>query len=795
MKAAGAMGSIAALAVFYAVFVAGCYSEGDGGRPAQAGSGGVGGSEAGSGAVGEAGSGGGTAGEAGGAAGSAGEAGQAGAAGSQGGSGGSGIEPMVVGKSLSSLVAVDDCGEVLAQLKERIRKEAQEMLKANLQQALDMIQNGGYCLYEADALAGGAAGGAAPPSNEGGASEYSTTNVQVAGVDEADFVKNDANYIYLVADGRLQIIDAWPAAQAHTISSTEITGEPKKLYLNGDIAVVYSALELIDSGVSDQFPGPFVIVGGGGSGYSGDYQQECTYGYSCDFSGDGRKLLISTYDVSDRRAPVLLRETEFSGSYLNSRRIGDIVHTVVTFPEIAVPGLAYWPEELAGCWYDTEFPFTEEQVREMFAAISEQNATAIDQATITDFLPGIKDTRYIDGAPNPEEGLLNSCDNFYLSQAGDGRGLLALVSFDMSQLGELNATTIVGKPGAVYASHQALYVAVRHYSSMMDSWYFEDPGVNREATTIHKFSLEPDSTSTAYAGSGVARGRILNQFSLDEHEGYLRIATSNGKVPAPDVYSILSVLAEQEGELVVVGMVDNIAPGEDIRSVRFNGEVGFVVTFKKTDPLFVFDLSDPTDPVIKAELKVPGFATYMHLMDDTHLLTMGYDAEEAGSFAWFQGLQLRVLDVSDMTDPQVLSEETIGTRGSTSDAATNHLAFNYFPQRDLLALPMTICEESSGGGSYGDIMTFSGLLVYRVTLAGGFDLLGGVPHEEPETIDTYRSACSNWWTDSNSKVKRSIFMSSDTEDFVYSIAMDLINVSNLTDLENPLVSIPLVAAP
>jgi len=414
---------------------------------------------------------------------------------------------------------------------------------------------------------------------------------------------------------------------------------------------------------------------------------------------------------------------------------------------------------------------------------------------IADFLPDIKDTRYINGTPNLEEGLLDSCDNFYLSQAGDGRGFLGLVSFDMSQLGGLNATTIVGKPGAVYASHQALYVAVRHYSSMMSRWYFEDPEVNREATTLHKFALEPGSIQTAYAGSGVARGRILNQFSMDEHEGYLRIATSNGQVPSPGVHSILSVLAEQEGELVVVGMVDNIAPSEDIRSVRFNGEVGFVVTFKKTDPLFVFDLSDPTDPVIKAELKVPGFATYMHLMDDTHLLTMGYDAEEMGTFAYFQGLQLRVLDVSDLTNPTVLSEETIGTRGSTSDAATNHLAFNYFPQRDLLALPMTICEESTGGSSYGDMMSFGGLLVYRVTVAGGFDLLGGVPHEEPETIDAYRSACSNWWTDSNSKVKRSIFMSSDTEDFVYSIALDLINVSDLTDLENPLVSIPLVASP
>jgi hypothetical protein len=282
---------------------------------------------------------------------------------------------------------------------------------------------------------------------------------------------------------------------------------------------------------------------------------------------------------------------------------------------------------------------------------------------------------------------------------------------------------------------------------------------------------------------------------MDELDGNLRIATTMGHVPDPNVHSTLSVLAEEAGELKVVGIVDNIAPTEDIRSVRFNGEVGFIVTFKKTDPLFVIDLSDPENPVIKGKLKIPGYATYMHLMDKTHLLTIGYDADEQGSFAWFQGIQLRILDVSDLEEPSVVHEETIGTRGSTSEAATNHLAFNYFPERDLLALPMTICEGSSGGGSYGDMMTFSGLLVYRLTLEEGFTQLGGVPHKAPETEETYYNACSNWWTDSNSIVQRSIFMSSDTEDFVYSIAYDLINVSDLEDLENPLVGIELVSAP
>jgi len=107
---------------------------------------------------------------------------------------------------------------------------------------------------------------------------------------------------------------------------------------------------------------------------------------------------------------------------------------------------------------------------------------------------------------------------------------------------------------------------------------------------------------------------------------------------------------------------------------------------------------------------------------------------------------------------------------------------------------MTICEGGSGG-SYGDAMTFSGLLVYRLTVAEGFAQLGGVPHKRPEIENTYYSDCSNWWTDSNSIVQRSIFMSSETEDFVYSIAYDLINESDLIDLEHPLASVDLTSAP
>jgi len=702
--------------------------------------------------------------------------------------------------SLSALIPAQGCEDVLTELKKKSVKEMEQMVDTNLEQAIEMIEYGGcYMMYaEEDAgamLLDGAGAPAATNSSGAKATEYSTTNLQVVGVDEADFVKNDDSYIYIVADGSFQIIDAWPAAESRRIAVTEIEGTPKKLYVHNDVAVIYSSLDYLDTAYDDPYADMSMIQSAGS--LDGSYENECTYGYNCDFSGDGRALKITTLDISDKTNPVVMREIKLNGSYLNSRRIDDIVYTVVTFPEVAISGLEYWPQEMQdyfdNCWeYDDAFPYTEAALKTMFARLKTDNRRLINKNSIADYLPSIKDRRYIDGEPLDEQGLLDSCDNFYVSQAGDGRSFLSLVSFEMDEQGELGTTTIVGKPGAVYASSEALYVAVRHYASMMDRWYFEDEE-DEEATTVHKFGLSSDTIDTTYLGSGAAKGRILNQFSMDELNGYLRIATTMGHVPDPNVYSTLSVLAEDKGELKVVGIVDNIAPTEDIRSVRFNGEAGFIVTFKKTDPLFVIDLSDPEKPIIKGELKIPGYATYMHLMDDEHLLTIGYDADDQGSFAWFQGIQLRILDVSDIEDPFVVHEEPIGTRGSTSEAATNHLAFNYFPERDLLALPMTICEGNDGGGSYGDMMTFSGLLVYRLTVEEGFTRLGGVPHKAPETEETYTSACSNWWTDSNSVVQRSIFMSSETQDFVYSIAYDLINVSDLEDLENPLVGIELAS--
>jgi hypothetical protein len=171
----------------------------------------------------------------------------------------------------------------------------------------------------------------------------------------------------------------------------------------------------------------------------------------------------------------------------------------------------------------------------------------------------------------------------------------------------------------------------------------------------------------------------------------------------------------------------------------------------------------------------------MHMMDAGHLLTLGYDADDHDSFAFFSGVLLQIFDVTNMKAPALVHKERIGTRGSSSEALTNHLAFNFFAPKELLALPMTVCENG-GDGNFGQDMTFSGLMVYKVNTQDGFKLQGKVSH-----AGTGDNWCSNWWTNANSVVKRSVIM----DDYIFSITGKQIKINHMNNLSQDVTSLSL----
>jgi hypothetical protein len=663
------------------------------------------------------------------------------------------------------LLALTGCDDVA----DRIRDNAIRQMKAELDRNYAAVASADYCTGGAaeDASGGddGGGDGGGEPGDPGGAADHSETNNQVSGVDEADFVKNDANYIYVAANGALRIIDAWPAAEAHPVAEVAVEGTPKRLFVSGDRALVYSSLTAPEP--DDGGEGADAAWWGGSS--------DCTYGYDCSFTGDGNPTKISIFDIEDRSEPVLERELYLSGSFIAGRRIDSVIHTVVNDGGPAFEGLSTWPEDMDVCG-----DYSALALQRAFRELRERNIHIIRSTPVADLLPSVREVTHEAGG---EQEVLHgeSCTGTYATGLADGAAVTSVLSLDLAAEGSLSLTSVVSRPGAVYASAGALYMAVPHDQQLADGWYLGYEQL-AQASSVHKFALRDSAPHAAYEGSGVVKGRVLNQFSMDEYEGDLRIATTTGQVPDPAVHSTLTILRESGGELEEIGRVDDIAPTEDIRSVRFDGDHGFAVTFKKTDPLYVFDLTPPEAPRIVGELKIPGFSTYMHLMDEDRLLTIGYDAADQGDFAWFTGVLLQIFDVSDLTNPTLEHKEVIGTRGSSSEALTNHLAFNYYPTREALALPMTVCEGGGEDGSYGETMTFSGLMVYRVTAEDGFSRTGEVTHPPSEDV-----GCWNWWTDASSQVKRSVFM----EDFVYSISETRLKVNAMESLASDLVEIPL----
>ena len=554
----------------------------------------------------------------------------------------------------------------------------------------------------------------------------SGTNNQVASVDEADIVKNDGRYVYLAANGALRIVEA---LKPKMVSITKLPGTAREMFVEGDRAVVYTA--------------------------NGTPGTRCTYGYDCAFGGDATSTTISVFDISNRAEPKLVRQMDLSGSLIAARRIGGAVHTVVSDGDVQTPPYETWPADFEMCGT------MEPAVRAKFAKLKADNERAIRATAKTASFPTMRDQ----GAAQP------LCKGLLRTAIRDGQAFTTLVSFDMREdRAPATTATVQSRPGAVFASADALYLSVVHERKNSGTHWYPSYAAVDEASEIHKFRIGTSPRETRYLGSGVVPGHVLSQFAMDEWYGYLRVATSRGRVPDPNVESAVSILAStKDGNLVRVGAVDKIAPGEDIRAVRFDDDRGYVVTFRKTDPLFVLDLYQPARPTILGELKIPGFSTYLHRIDEQHLLSIGFDGNDA------DGVALQLFDVKNPTDPRLVHKEKIGSHGSSSQAATDHLAFNYVASEGLLAIPMTICDATSNGGN-GDNLAFSGLLVYDVDVEKGFTRLGGVDH------GTKGVSCNTQWSAATSAVKRSVFL----DDLVYSIATDRMKVQRMTHLGSDL---------
>ena len=740
-------------------------------------------------------------------------------------------EPDATLDTNSTLLRANDCNSLLAAL----RADEAARVNAWIDMILEQVRyceanpDGCYGREEYSGIDDSATGGEAPPrasagndgdsnsdfggSKESGEPSYSETNTQVAGVDEADIVKTDGKHLYILHGNTFRIARAWPTEQLGEQTVTDIEGAPSEMFVANGLAVIYSTVDgspvYAAAGVKAPYDGkgygePDIAPPSGGY-YPGYYPNALTK--------------ITVLRIADDQSVQIAKETYFEGNYLSSRKIGDHVRTVLQNDrqDLAMELISAAAEP----FHDVEVPTVAmvEMVRTI--ALAKLNTIPLERWLPRNF---DKNGASISAAPL-------ACNNAYTPTAGSTDGGLTQVStLDLSDLNkDTQEIGVFGHSNVVYSNQDSLYLAAQSWNgygqigvtrgggrggSMVDGTDdvaspppepsptprggLDLQGPPAENTTtfalnrthLHKFTFAADG-APVYRGSGTVDGAVGNQFALDERNGVLRVATTesraytNGETSWSSseggTFSHVFALQESNGGLQVIGAVKDLAPGEQIYSTRYVGDRAYVVTFRQVDPLFVIDMSNPTAPQLLGQLKIPGFSTYMHFMDRTHLLAIGLEADEMGDFAFFNGIQLQIFDISNLQNPSLLHKTIIGTRGTTSEALTNHLGFNYFAPKDLLALPMTTCE-GGGNGSYGGEMTFNGLLVYDVTTSAGFNKRGGIQHPVAAGV-----SCNNWWTQAGSTVKRSVIM----DDFVYSVASDEIRVANVNALDAQVARVPL----
>lgn len=410
-------------------------------------------------------------------------------------------------------------------------------------------------------------------------------------------------------------------------------------------------------------------------------------------------MTVAEIDISDLDDPELSRTLRIDGRYVSSRTVNGAVRLIVS----SRPTGFSWT-------YPDGGGLRAERTAE------EQNRSIIETSEVANWLPYFIITDHDGRDRVVAEGTLLACDRTHRPDEFSGLTTLSLVTLGADDLSIADATGVFADGEIVYSSGEATYVATNQW---VDPIVFDEVGQpDGMKTMIHKFELWERGAD--YRGSGSVAGYLMSQWSMSEHDGFLRVASTD--TPAwwdgPDTESMVTVLDTRGEKLRTVGRVDGLGRGERIYSVRFFGDRGYVVTFRQVDPLYVIDLSDPTSPAVRGELKIPGYSAYLHPIESDTLLGVGQDADLDGRV---RGLQASLFDVSDPRDPVRIDRLTMP--GGHSEVEWDHHAFMHDPSSGLTVFPFERWNDGDGS------TTPTGALVLTVD-DRGIRATGEISHDQ-----------------------------------------------------------------
>lgn len=651
------------------------------------------------------------------------------------------------GRTSAALRSYESCEALGDDLREHTRERARTML---LQQREQLRQGGGWW-FGVDAGAPAAEGDAA---NDRGTRQegvdFSGTNNQEQGVDEADIVKTDGYFIYTLNGDRLEILGVPEFGELVATSSTTIEGWPTQMLLSGDRAIVLSQIYAWEQDRTDPL-GALL--------------------FNDDGSVHGQSLVKITLLAlgEDRRAPRVERELYLEGHVLTGRRIDDVVR-LASYAWFDVPGLQTWLD-VDYSIFDAIVP---ESVR--FAEIDRALETALTHND--DVLAGIAVEHFVPRLFERTSGRIvernlrrDACRNVAIPEDGVAFGFTSLLTLGLGDEDiSVEADHVVSNYPILYSSTDTLLLA----EPAQDWWWYWGNEAFDEATNIHRFRL--DGATTTYSGSGRVDGTLLGQFALDAHDDVVRVAATVGRFnrwwlenPAPETSHLTTLGGETS--LQILGRVSGIAPNERLWSVRFNDNEAYLVTFQNIDPLWTVDLSDVTNPRILGELHVPGVSTYIHPLGD-HLLTIGLGGTDQG-LDW--GVtQLSLFDITDRTAPALASslrlsagETRDGWQYGYSEATYEHKAFSYWGPQSAVAIPLSTWRwDENGGYEYK-----SELVLAHAEAGADLEVLGTIDH-----AGFYNQDPNVWWDFRD--IRRSYFMG----DYIYAVSDKGVTCHRVADL-------------
>ena len=542
--------------------------------------------------------------------------------------------------------------------------------------------------------------GAAPipapaPMGESGdysANSYSTTNIQVAGVDEADIVKTDGEYIYVATNNNFQ-----STSQNNVYI---VKADPQDSRVIAEIALGNSTY--VAGLFLSQNSSRLVVIGSQYQMYA--YEEEAraedimVYPYYSSVN-----TFLNVYDVSEKANPVLTRNLTLSGSYFNSRMIGNYVYTVVSQPTYFINNDVVLPQI-----HENSKASEIEPTRVYYA-----DAVEPTSFTFTTFI-GLNIT---DNAQEPT-----------------------------------NMTVMMGGTSNMYVSLNNIYVTYPTWSEQ------------GRYTSIYRVRV--NGSELAFEAKGNVLGYVLNQYSMDEYNGYFRLATTSQKnqTQQNNVY-VLNM------DLNITGKLENLAKDERIYSARFMGDKCYLVTFRQVDPFFVLDMSNPAEPKVAGELKIPGYSSYLHPYDENHVIGLGKEDST---------VKLSLFDVSNVNNPTEIAKYIAEGDYTDSEALYEPKAFLFDKQKELLVIPISKTQygvinpddvfDSESKESYMQSGYWQGAYVFKLTTSG-FTLRGGITHQ-----DTASSQYSGY--DYNMQVQRALYI----DNTLYTVSNAKIRLNNLDTL-------------